>query len=55
MKPLAAGDYMFMPKEMRHYGAMKGETILQVSGMGPFAITYVNPDDDPRNKKSPSQ
>ena len=46
---------MFMPKETRHYGTMKGETILQISGMGPFAITYVNPDDDPRNKKSPSQ
>jgi quercetin dioxygenase-like cupin family protein len=55
LKPLAAGDYMFMPKETRHYGSMKGETVLQVSGIGPFAITYVNPDDDPRNKKSPSQ
>jgi hypothetical protein len=33
----------------------QGETILQISGMGPFAITYVNPEDDPRNKKSPSQ
>jgi quercetin dioxygenase-like cupin family protein len=55
LKPLNAGDYMFMPKETRHYGMMKGETILQISGMGPFAITYVNPDDDPRNKKSPSQ
>lgn len=55
LKPLAAGDYMFMPKDTRHYGMMKGETILQISGMGPFAITYVNPDDDPRNKKSPSQ
>jgi quercetin dioxygenase-like cupin family protein len=55
LKPLGAGDYMYMPKETRHYGMMKGETILQISGMGPFAITYVNPDDDPRNKKSPSQ
>jgi quercetin dioxygenase-like cupin family protein len=55
LKPLGAGDYMYMPKETRHYGTMKGETILQISGMGPFAITYVNPDDDPRTKKSPSQ
>lgn len=55
LKPLGAGDYMFMPKDTRHYGTMKGETILQISGMGPFAITYVNPEDDPRNKKSPSQ
>jgi quercetin dioxygenase-like cupin family protein len=55
LKPLATGDYTFMPKEMRHYGQMKGETIIQVNGMGPFQITYVNPDEDPRNKKTPSQ
>lgn len=26
----------------------KGETMFQVSGIGPFEITYVNPADDPR-------
>jgi hypothetical protein len=26
----------------------RGTTIVQVHGMGPFAITYVHPEDDPR-------
>jgi anti-sigma factor ChrR (cupin superfamily) len=54
LKPLVAGDYAFMPKEMRHFGLTKGETIVQVSGMGPFVINYVNPEDDPKNKKPSS-
>ena len=28
----------------------KGETILQLHGIGPFQINYVNPTDDPRKK-----
>ena len=30
----------------------KGETVFQVYGMGPFGITYVDPNDDPRRKKT---
>jgi quercetin dioxygenase-like cupin family protein len=48
---LSAGSYMRMPKTMRHFAAAKGETIIQVHGIGPFEITYVNPDDDPRKKE----
>jgi quercetin dioxygenase-like cupin family protein len=51
MKPLVAGDYAFMPKETRHYATSKSDTVIQVNGMGPFMITYVNPEDDPRAKK----
>lgn len=47
---LPAGSYMRMPKTMRHYARAKGETILQVHGVGPFAVNYVNPADDPRKK-----
>jgi hypothetical protein len=25
--------------------------VVQVSGMGPFNITYINPDDDPQKAK----
>jgi hypothetical protein len=35
---------------MRHFGLTKGELIVQVHGIGPFAINYVNPADDPRKK-----
>ena len=37
-------------KEMKHYAMAKGETIIQVHGIGPFEITYINAADDPRNK-----
>ena len=48
MKDLRANSYVTLPPEMRHYVLAKTATILQVHGRGPFTITYVNPDDDPR-------
>ena len=47
---LPTGSFMRMPKEMRHFAFAKGETILQVHGIGPFDIHYVNAADDPRKK-----
>jgi quercetin dioxygenase-like cupin family protein len=48
---LPAGSYMRMPKTMRHFAQAKGETILQLHGVGPFEINYVNSADDPRKKE----
>jgi hypothetical protein len=48
---MPAGSYMRMPKGMHHFAAAKGETILQVHGIGPFEIHYVNAADDPRKKE----
>jgi hypothetical protein len=50
MQTLPAGGFAKMPRQMHHYAAAKGETIIQVHAMGPFEITYVNPSDDPRKK-----
>lgn len=50
VKQLPAGSYSLMPKNMRHFAFASGETILQIHGIGPFEITYVNPADDPRRK-----
>lgn len=52
MHALTAGSYAKMPAKTRHYVRAKGETTFQVYGTGPFAITYVNPKDDPRAKKT---
>lgn len=52
METLTAGGFARMPKKMAHYVVAKGETIVQVHGVGPFALTYVNPKDDPRLKKT---
>ena len=50
MQAMSAGSFATMPKEMRHYVQAKGPVILQLHAVGPFAITYVNPADDPRGK-----
>ena len=47
MKTLPAGGYAVMPAEARHYAWTKAGATIQVHGMGPFALTYVNPSDDP--------
>jgi hypothetical protein len=39
-----------MPAHMPHYAQFKKGAEVQVHGMGPFAINYVNPADDPNNK-----
>jgi quercetin dioxygenase-like cupin family protein len=46
-KSLAPGGYALMPAEMRHFAWTKNGATVQVHGMGPFAINYVNPADDP--------
>ena len=43
-----AGGFSLQPKGMVHYAWFTEETIIQVHGMGPGGITYVNPSDDPR-------
>lgn len=50
MTSLKAGEFARMSKMMHHYAGSKGETVIQIHGTGPFAITYVNPKDDPRKK-----
>jgi hypothetical protein len=34
---------------MQHYAWTTAPTVIQVHGIGPFDIKYVNPTDDPRN------
>lgn len=48
---LAAGGFAVLPAEMRHSFLAKTAATVQVHGTGPFAITYVNPADDPRQQK----
>ncbi len=47
MKDMPAGSYAMMPAEMRHFAIAKTAVTLQVHGMGPFVLNYVNPRDDP--------
>ena len=47
---LGPGGFAYMDAKMEHYAWMEGDTEIQAEGMGPFAITYVNPADDPSPK-----
>ena len=48
---MTAGSFGTMPARMHHYAWAKGETEVQLHGMGPFKLVYVNPADDPSKKK----
>src|SRR5262249_59684837 len=50
LKKLPAGGYALLPATMHHYAVAVGEATVQVHGMGPFALTYVNPGDDPSKR-----
>jgi hypothetical protein len=44
---LEAGAYHFLPGRMHHAAEVQGETVIEVHGVGPFDIHYLNPADDP--------
>lgn len=50
MHTLTTGSYVKMVKRMNHYVQAQGETVVQITAMGPFQVTYANPNDDPRKK-----
>ena len=45
--PFTDGDFTTMPKNMAHFAMARGVTEVQVHAIGPFALTYVHPQDDP--------
>ncbi len=44
---LKTGGFASIPATHHHYAFSKDECIIQVHGMGPFVINYLNPADDP--------
>lgn len=47
---LKPGSVAIMPSGSKMYAFTKEETVIQLHGVGPWGITYVNPEDDPRKK-----
>jgi hypothetical protein len=45
-----AGCLVVAPARMSHFVTTTEETVIEVSAMGPFELTYVNPADDPSKK-----
>lgn len=50
-KELPAGSFGYWPAGMKHTAWSRGNTVIQLHGIGPWQINYVNPADDPRNAK----
>jgi len=48
---MPAGTFGHWPAGMKHFAWVNGETVIQAHGLGPWKIQYLNPADDPRNKK----
>jgi mannose-6-phosphate isomerase-like protein (cupin superfamily) len=45
---LPPGSFVRIPAGEPHFAWTEQETIVQLNGIGPFGIEYVNPKDDPR-------
>jgi len=50
LKPLPPASFVHLPAGMPHYAVVEVETIVQINGVGPFDVTYVDPKDDPRKR-----
>lgn len=50
MMDFPAGSFAYLDPDMHHYARASGETVVQIHGMSPLQINYVNPGDDPSKK-----
>jgi len=46
----APGGYVLLPAKMHHAASTRTGMTLQVSGMGPFELDYIDAKDDPRKR-----
>jgi quercetin dioxygenase-like cupin family protein len=45
---LLSGSYFSLPPRMAHFAVAEGETVIQLTSVGPWQINYIDPSDDPR-------
>lgn len=48
---LVAGGFAHAPARMNHYAFTGSGAVVQITGQGPFQVTYVDPADDPRRRR----
>lgn len=51
-EPLPPGSFVRIPTGEAHYAWTEEETVVQINAMGPFGVEYVDPQDDPRKKRT---
>jgi len=49
-QPLSAGSFFALQPGMAHFAFADEDTVIQLNSNGPWSLTYVNPNDDPRKK-----
>ena len=47
---LPVGSFLALSPGMAHYVFIDEETVVQISTVGPWGLTYINPKEDPRQK-----
>lgn len=45
---LPAGSFFALAPDMAHFVVVESDTVIQLNSNGPWSLTYVNPEDDPR-------
>lgn len=45
---LPPGSFVRIPVGMAHFAWTEEETVVQLNGVGPFGVEYINSEDDPR-------
>ena len=43
LETMSPGNFVSMPKEMRHFALSKTATVVQVNAIGPFKVNWVDP------------
>ena len=49
-KAMPAGSFIALAPGTPHFVAVDEETVVQLNNIGPWVITYIDPEDDPRQK-----
>ena len=49
-KAFTAGSVVVIQPKTNHFAWTSEETVIQLNGVGPQDINFVNPEDDPRKK-----
>ena len=50
LQPLPPASFVHLPAGMPHFAWTEVETVVQINGMGPFDVVYVDPANDPRRQ-----
>jgi len=51
LQELKVGAHSLVPAEVRHFALHKAGNVIEVFGVAPLVVNFVNPEDDPNRAK----